>query len=40
MDYIASVENSVIDVSGIRTVLVQGDTAYPVIRFVLDPSLT
>ncbi|NCC05238.1 MAG: hypothetical protein EOM37_14665 [Proteobacteria bacterium] len=40
MDYIANVENSEIDVSGIRTVLVQGDSSYPVIRFVLDPSLT
>lgn len=38
--YIANVENSEIDVSGIRTVLVQGDSAYPSIRFVLDPSLT
>lgn len=40
MDYIANVENSEIDVSGIRTVLVQGDSSYPIIRFVLDPSLT
>lgn len=40
MDYIASVENSKIDVSGIRTALVQGDSSYPVIRFILDPSLT
>ena len=40
MDYIANVENSEIDVSGIRTVLVQGDSSYPVIRFILDPSLT
>jgi len=40
MDYIANVENSEIDVSGIRTVLVQGDSSYPVIRFVLDPALT
>lgn len=38
--YIANVENSEIDVSGIRTILVQGDSAYPSIRFVLDPSLT
>jgi len=38
--YIANVENSEIDVSDIRTVLVQGDSAYPSIRFVLDPSLT
>lgn len=38
--YIANVENSEIDVSGIRTVLVQGDSAFPSIRFVLDPSLT
>ena len=40
MDYIANVENSEIDVSGIRTALVQGDSSYPIIRFVLDPSLT
>ena len=40
MDYLANVENSEIDVSGIRTVLVQGDSSYPIIRFVLDPSLT
>jgi hypothetical protein len=38
--HIANVENSEIDVSGIRTVLVQGDSSYPIIRFVLDPSLT
>ena len=40
MDYIANVENSEIDVSGIRTVLVQGDSTYPHIQFVLDASLS
>lgn len=40
MDYLANVANSEIDVSGIRTVLVQGDASYPVIRFILDPALT
>jgi len=40
MDYLANVENSEIDVSGIRTVLVQGDATYPHIQFVLDPSLS
>jgi len=40
MSYLATATNSVIDVSTIRTLLVQGDATYPVIRFVLDPSLT
>ena len=40
MSYLATATNSEIDVSGIRTLLVQGDATYPVIRFVLDPTLT
>lgn len=40
MSYLATATNSMIDVSSIRTLLVQGDATYPVIRFVLDPSLT
>ena len=39
MSYIASAVDSAIDVSEIRTVIVQGAT-HPTIRFVLDPSLT
>lgn len=40
MDYIANVASSEIDVEQIRTVLVQGDSTYPHIQFVLDASLS
>lgn len=40
MSYLATATNSSIDTSEIRTLLVQGGASYPVIRFVLDPSLT
>ena len=39
MAYIATVEDSHIDVTNIRDILVQGSSAHPVIRFVLDPAL-
>ena len=39
MAYIATVEDSRIDVTNIRDILIQGSSAHPMIQFVLDPAL-